>query len=208
MTSSWLLSQRKQNPAWDVSNFGDINNSLGGLEDHYIINGAVNECRAGFEAIPIGNPYGFMVCKKQKYENGEGLDVVQNSEDLSRYNGYHKNSVDLYRPWRETPIQMTNPDYYSDRKTPNQSYLHQFDYLEREVRYRGDGIKTHYPRGSKNYEKHGFSYSENPPYKYDVTQLHQKYPRWKAVQIYDGMSQEEADEIDRTFHDSVTASTW
>jgi hypothetical protein len=208
MTSSWLLAQRKKTPSWDISNFGDPNNSLGGWEDHYIVNGAVNECRAGFEAIPIGNPYGFMVCKKQKYKNGEGLDVIQNPVDASKFNGHYRKVADLYDPTREAPIQISNPVGYHNRKAPNQSYLHQFDYFEREMHYVGDGIKAFYPRGSTRYQDYGFAYSDDPPYKYDITQLVQKYPTWKAAQIHNGMSQEEADEIDRTFNNSVSSSTW
>jgi hypothetical protein len=208
MTSSWLLSQRKKNPAWDVSNFGDTTGSLGGWEDHHIINGAVRECRSGYEAIPIGNPYGFMVCKKQKYENGYGTDVVHNPIDPSIFNGYNKYSADLYRPWRETAIQITNPDYYYDRTTPNKSYLQQYDYIARGTQYSGDGIKPIHTPGPRKYKEYGYSYSKNPPYKYDISQLHQKYPIWKETQLYHGMSQKEADEIDRTFNESVPSGTW
>lgn len=208
MTSSWALSQRKKMGVWDISNFGDPNNSLGGWEDHYIINGAVRECHPDFEAIPIGNPYGFMVCKRRKYPDGKGFDTVHNPIDPSQFNGYNKYSADLYRPWRETQIQITDPYNYYDRTVPNEAFLHQFDYLARPIHYDGTGIKPVHTPGPRKYHEYGFAYSPNPPYKYDVTQLHQKYPVWKETQMYHGLSQEDADEIDQKFNDSVPSSTW
>ena len=209
MTSSWALTQRKKmGNVWDVSNFGDPNNSAGGWEDHYIIDGATRECHPDFEAIPIGNPYGFMICKRRKHPNGQSLDVNQNPIDPSQFNGYNKFSPDLYRPWRETQIQITDPYNYYDRTVPNEAYLHQFDYLARPIQYDGTGIRPLHTPGPRKYYEYGFSYSPNPPYKYNVTQLHQRYPVWKQTQMYHGLSQEDADEIDQKFHDSVPASTW
>lgn len=195
---------------WDISNFGDTNNSLGGWEDHYITDGASHECHPDYEAIPIGNPYGFMVCKKKKYPNGRGLDSAYDPIDPSVYNGYNRYQADLYQPWQETPIQMTNPYNYYDRTVPNETFFHQRDYLSRETQYSGTGVRPIHTPGPRKYLEYGFAYGQRatPPYKYDVTQLHQRYPQWREIQIYHGASQAEMDELDKTYDQSVPVSTW
>lgn len=223
MTSSWQLTNRKKmNWAWNISNFGDPDNALGGWEDHYIIDGANRECHPNYEAIPIGNPYGFMVCKKRKVPvstsaasqshgspgGGQGLDVPIDPIDPSMFNGYNKYSADLYRPWRETQIQITDPYYYYDRTTPNETFLHQRDYLARGIRYDGTGIHPIHTPGPRKYFEYGYSYTPQPPYKYDVTRLHQTYPIWKNTQIYHGLPQSSADQLDVEYNKSVPVSTW
>ncbi len=216
MTSSWLLEQRKKNwPIWSISNFGNPDNSLGGWEDHYIVDGAHRECHPDYQAIPMGNPYGFMVCKKKKYPDGRGLDTPHDPIDPSGYNGYNKYQADLYRPWRETAIQITDPYNYYDRTIPNEEFLHRRDYIARETQYNGTGVTPIHTPGPRKYREYGFAYSDagegvvaKPPYKYDVTQLHQRYPQWKEIQIYHGVSQEEMDEVDKTYFESVPSSTW
>ena len=104
---------------WRIKNFSHPKlDSLGGWEDHYIKDGANGECHPDYEAIPIGNPYGFMVCKKRLGSAGKPLDMVQHPIDASKWNGYNKYMADLYRPWRKTAIQMYDPYYYSDRRAP------------------------------------------------------------------------------------------
>lgn len=209
MTSSWALTQRKKmGKTWDIANFSNPGNSLGGWEDHYIINGACRECHPDFEAIPMGNPYGFMICKRRTYPDGVPLDVVNDPIDPSQWNGYNKYMADLYRPWRKTQIQTADPYNYYDRTVPNEQMLHRYDYLAREIAYDGTGIKPIHTPGPRKYYEYGFSFSPNPPYKYDVNQLNQKYSIWKDTQKYHGMPQEKLDEIDQKYHDSVPAGTW
>lgn len=201
MTSSWLLSKRKE--MGDTWVFGDQSDPLGGWEDHYIINGAMRECGANYKAIPIGNPYGFMVCVKRRGESGRYLDVQQSNIDPSQFNGYHRYSADMYRPWRKTQIQTSDPYNYYNRTTPNEAYLHREDYLARDIQYNANGIKPmHTPSGTnERYNEYGYSYTPNPPYKYDISRLHQSYPVWKDDKRYHGASQASLDHIDETFHD-------
>lgn len=211
MTSSWALTKRKQmGQVWNIANFGDPDNALGGWEDHYITPGHTHECHPDYEAIPIGNPYGFMMCKKKKYPDGRGLDAVHDPVDPSQFNGYNKYMADLYRPWRETQIQITDPYNYYDRTTPNEQFLHTHDYLARETEYSGTGVKPIHTPGHRKFHEYGFSYTSpgNPPYKYDVTQLHQRYPQWKELQVYHGASQAQMDALDQAHLQSVPASTW
>ena len=209
MTSSWLLSKRKEMfDTWSISNFGDPDNSLGGWEDHYIINGAVRECRAGFKAIPIGNPYGFMICKRMKRPDGRSIDTVPDPIDPSQFNGYNKFSPDLYRPWRKTAIQMTNPTNYYDRTIPNSDYLHQRDYISRDTMYNATGIKPIHTPGPRKYVEYGFGFTPDPPYKYDIHRLNQAYPNWKREQKYHGMPEKVLNELDQTHLESVTGGTF
>ncbi len=46
--------------------------------------------------------------------------------DPSQFNGYNKYMADLYRPWRETAIQITDPYNYYDRTVPNENFLHRY----------------------------------------------------------------------------------
>ncbi len=209
MTSSWSLSQRKKmKDVWSISNFGDPNNPLGGWEDHYITPGGTHECHPNYQAVPIGDQYGFMVCRKKKREDGRGIDTPTNDIDPSVYNGYNKYQADMYRPWRKTQIQMTNPRPYYDRTTPNEQILRQRDYIARGIQYDGTGTRPKHTPGDRPYMEYGYSYSDNPPYKYDVTLLHQKYPVWKNEQKFRGSSQQDLDNLDIHHNENITSSTW
>lgn len=208
MTSSWLLQQRKKMGVWNIDNFGNTNNSLGGWEDHYITPGHTHECHPDFEAIPIGNQYGFMVCKKRKHPDGTNLDLPYKPIDPSIYNGYHKFQADLYAPCGELPRQISNPDYYYNRVIPNEEYFHQNDYIAREVKFNGTGINPIHTPGDRLYNEYGFDYTPLPPYKYDVQRLHQPYVLWRNEQKFKGVTDEELDEFDRKYNKSSSYGVW
>lgn len=208
MTSSWLLQQRKKMGVWDIQNFGNPNNALGGWEDHYITPGHTHECHPDFEAIPIGNPYGFMVCKKRKHPDGTNLDLPYKPTDLSLYNGYHKFQADMYSPCGVLPRQISNPEYYYNRVIPNEIEFHKDDYIARGINYNGTGIKPVHTPGTRKYNEYGFDYTPIPPYKYDVQHLHQPYNVWRDEQKFKGMSEEQLDEIDKTYTDSSPYGFW
>lgn len=210
MTSSWLLTKRKEmGDVWSIGNFSNpTRDSLGGWEDHYIINGGVRECGPNFEAVPIGNPYGFMVCRRRWRDNDTSLDMPANPIKPSDFNGYHKFSADLYEPWKKTQTQLYDPYWYYDRVTPNESYLHANDYLAREIEYNSTGIKPVHTPGPRKYHEYGFSYTSQPPLKYDVQRLEQAYPIWKEDKMYHGASQKEMDNFDTSYMKSSVAGTW
>lgn len=208
MTSSYSLTKRKQMlKDWNISNFANPDNPLGGWEDHYITPGHTHECHPDYEAIPIGNPYGFMVCKRKYDANGKSGDMVKNPIDPLPYNGYNKYSADLYRPWLKKQIQITDPYAYHDRVVPNEDYLHQRDYLAREIKYDGIGNRPLRTPGNRKYFEYGFSYTQNPPYNYDITRLHQPFPIWAEEKIYHGESPENIEKI-RENAGSVYSSVW
>ena len=225
MTSSWSLTQRKKNNhIWSIDNFGDRNNTLGGWEDHYIVNGAHRDCHPDFEAIPIGDPYGFMVCKRRtdeinkrkKIRESEATKGTKSIKGIE--NAYHVRSSDLYDPRNEKPRQISNPDDYYSRDIKNGDYLRQNDYISRSIDYNGVGVISHHKLRVKNnvYGGNGNSHFRGqsnsimyPPYKYDVTHLNQKYPLWKKEQINGGyLTQEEADDFDQNYNESLTSSVW
>lgn len=212
MTSSLALKKRKEMcPIW---NFGYADSPLGGWEDHYITPGGTHECHPNYKAIPIGNPYGFMVCIKRRQppqpkayiggnlpgENQNGSShfeenpqdgYSQGSSHLEEnpQDGYHKYMVNLYDPNIKEPIQPYNPYYMKDRRTPYQADLIREDYLDRDFKYNGTGIQPiHVPPGNgdqgQKYFEYGYSYIDKPPYKYDVSRLQQPYPVWKAEKEY------------------------
>lgn len=201
MTSSWLLKNRKlHKDRWAISNFGDPDNALGGWEDHYIIPGGTRECHPDYIAHPIGSPYGFMICAKRKFPNGQGLDAGNTMcpPQIADDNGYHRYSADLYDPKKETQTQMYNPDNYYRRTTPNEEYFHTHDYLSRPIHYNSTGIRPIHVGGDRKYNEYGFSYTTTPPALYDVQRLHQAYPIWKDEQSYLGrMTQSQIDSFDR-----------
>lgn len=210
MSSSLMLSKRRQMMTADGKNklwsFGDPNNPLGGWEDHYITPGHTHECHPNYKAHPIGNKYGFMVCVKRKDENGRNIDQGS-CADVSKYNGYHKFSSRLYdvSDPAAPPIQDFNPDSYDQRRMPYEAHFIQRDYVSRPFAYNGTGVRpVHTPGREKNergtgFQEHGFSYTTNPPYKYDVTRLEQPYPVWKAERLRAGVSQESLDAFDREY---------
>ena len=185
---------------WNIKNFSQPEESLGGWADHYVTPGGTHECHPDYYAIPIGNPYGFMMCVKRLGDGGKRLDVVQNPIDPSKWNGYNKFSADLYRPWRDTQIQMYNPYYYHDRRTPHEAELIQKDYLRLPIEYNNTGVKPIHTPGKPpertRFSEYGYSYTPYPPYKFDVTREEQPYPVWKATQEYHGKKK---DELDQTY---------
>lgn len=213
MTSSWLLTQRKKIPAYQMHNFADVNNSLGGWEDMYIIDGATRECRQGFTAVPIGNPYGFMVCKRNIGPDGKSIDDVRNPVDPSVYNGYNKYSADMYDPSKEVATQRYDPWGYYDRVVPMEEYYHRNDYLARDIKFNGTGINpVHTPFSGVQplvkYSEYGYDWSGGPPLKWNVQRQEQGYPAWKNIQEYHGANPESLDEIDQGYTLSSTMGTW
>ena len=95
----------------DTWKFGFPEDPLGGWESHYISPGGCRSCHPDYVAIPIGSPYGFQVCVKRKGSCGKTLDKPQVEIDPSEWNGYNKYQADLYRPWRDTEIQMYDRYY-------------------------------------------------------------------------------------------------
>lgn len=224
MTSSWLLQQRKKmSDVWANSNFGDPNNPMGGMEDYYITPGHTHECHPNYEAIPIGNPYGFMVCKKRKLPNGMDIDVAGSQFiDWAQYNGFHRFQADLYAPpWDSQgnpplPRQISNPVGYYDRVIPYEKTFHRDDYIARETKFNGTGIKpNHTPNDMGNnvqpkcrYNEYGFDYTPTPPYKYDVQRLIQPYDLWRSEQKFKGMPEWQLNEIDKHYNKSSTMGVW
>lgn len=190
MTSSLALTKRKEmGNVWNIKNFSyPGEDSLGGWEDHYIKDGANGECHPNYYAIPIGNPYGFMVCVKRKGDAGKTLDVPQHEIDPSVWNGYNKYMADLYRPWRDTAIQMYDPYYYFDRRAPYEAQHIQNDMLRLPMAYNGTGVSPIHTPGKPpektRFFEYGYSYATQPPYKYDTTRQQQPYPTWKNTQEF------------------------
>jgi len=207
MTSSSSLTQRKR--MGDTWRFGFPEDPLGGWESHYLnVNSGCHECVPGYVAIPIGEPYGSQICVKRKGDCGKTLDKVQVETDPSVWNGYNKYQADLYRPWRDTQIQLYNPYYYADRRTPHQSELITGDYLHLPSKYNANGINPIHTPGDTRFYEYGFSYAKNPPYKWNVQELEQRYPIWKQEKIYHGYPQEVMDEFDRRYQQKNMMGTW
>lgn len=190
MTSSLALTKRKQmGDVWDIKNFSYPGmDSLGGWEDSYIINGGCRTCAPGYYSIPMGNPSGFSMCVKRLGSAGKPIDIVQHPVDPSEWNGYNKYMADLYRPWRDTAIQMYDPYYYWDRRTPHEAELIQKDILRLPMKYNGTGVEPIHTPGippeRTRFFEYGFSHTSEPPYKYDTTRQQQPYPAWKDIQKY------------------------
>ena len=194
MTSSWSLHKRHQHDdTWNIDNFSLQSSPLGGWEDHYIINSAHRECRPGFLTMPIGNKYGFAICKRQQHNTQPSSYIPE---------GYHKFRSDLYSPYDVLPIQISNPYYYYDRKIPNEEYYHLNDYIARDINYNGTGIDYVYtPMNNRKAREYGFSYTSNPPYRYDVTRLHQVSDVWNDIRERHGQHP-------ITSNTSITSSTF
>jgi hypothetical protein len=177
MTSSFRLKKRYEQGVWD----------LGPWNDTYIVpNGA---CWPGHLTTYIGNAGGVKVCRRVWHENTE-------APDLTEFNGYHKFSADLYRPWSKSQAQMYNPDYYHDRRTKDERWLIEHDYLHLPINYDGIGMNpVHTPPGAskigdqpKKFLEYGYDSTPSAPLKYDVTRLRQAYPVWKDEQEFIGIS--------------------
>lgn len=202
MTSSLALKKRKEMcPIWNFEQPGD---SLGGWESHYITPGGTHECHPDYEATPIGNPYGFMICRKRQLPQPKP-ELQYNNSDENNSNGYHKYQVNLYDPNIKTPVQPYNPYYMKDRRTPYQADLIREDYLDRDFKYNGTGVKAiHTPPGTgdsgEKYYEYGYSYIDRPPYKYDITRLQQPYPVWKAEKEFLYGESETLDKFDQQYN--------
>jgi len=172
---------------WNIKNFSQPDEPLGGWADSYVTPGGTHECHPDYFAIPIGNPYGFMMCVKRIGDGGRRLDTPQAEIDPSEWNGYNKYMADLYRPWRKNQIQMYDPYYYHDRRTPHEAQLIQEDYLRLPMEYNSTGVKPIHTPGKPpkrtRFFEYGFSETP-PPYKFDVTREEQPYPVWKNTQEY------------------------
>jgi len=214
MTSSWMLQQRKKMvDVWNVDNFGSSKDPLGGWEDHYLTPGHTHECHPDYEAIPIGNPYGFMICKKKTHPNGTHLDLPYKPTDYSKYNGYHKFQVDLYAPPDKNgdgplPRQISNPDYFYNRVIPNEEEFHRDDYIARNTLYNGTGIKPIHTPGPRRYSEYGFDFTPLPPYKYDIQRLQQPYILWRNQQKFKGVPDDVLDRFDQEYSHSSTMGVW
>ena len=211
MTSSAQLAKRKKNKhIWAL---GDESLPLGGWEDHYIIDGARRNCHPDYITIPIGHAYGFAVCKKKRSQDPtkdlhsapRGVDPRGNH--VSRWNGYHKGSTDMYSPWNKYPRQITNPQHYTQRVPPNYHNNMLNDYTTRQFNYNGTGVyHTRTTRDgqmlpvSARQHEYGMSYLKTPPPKYDVRRGEQPYPIWKAEREY--QSGQSHDSVDLTHHES------
>lgn len=196
MTSSFMLQKRKE--MGDVWKIACDDDGLGGWSNHYITPGHTHECHPNYTSISMGSPYGFTMCVKRKGIGGKYLDVPQSEIDPSVYNGYNKFQADLYRPWRQTQIQMYNPFNYYDRTTNNEQEFIQNDYIARATKYNSTGIQPIRTPGPRKYAEYGFDFTNTPPpFKYDENQLQQRYPLWKTEQIYMGQSQDAMDKFDQ-----------
>ena len=209
MTSSWSLTKRKEmKDVWNIKNFGESE------LDSYIVNGACRECHPSYKATPIGNSYGFLMCSKRTYSNGQDLQApVPSDKNIADYNGYHKYKPDLYSANPDVlPVQLADPYGFYDRKVPNESYLHRNDYLAREIRYDGIGVnplRTPNNRGANGpYAEYGFAFDSQPPLKINVQHLHQKYPLWKSEMINRGVPQNVMDDFDTKYTDASTMGVW
>lgn len=230
MTSSWALSKRKERPdIWGVGNLTESvseNSPLGGWEDHYVTPGHTHECHPDFKAIPIGNPYGFMMCVRKKasqLNECRGYARIGGSvPDPQKLNGVVRFSNDLYDPRRIQPRQDFNPTPIAQRQgldprraaIPNLQYLIENDYIYRPFNYNGTGIgpafategtpnpnipSPPYTRdGEGRFPSYAYSALRNPPYKFDITRLEQPYPVWREEKKRLGiLSDEGADMIDQ-----------
>jgi hypothetical protein len=201
MTSSLSLTKRKQmGDVWNIKNFSHPELPLGGWEDHYIVNGGHRECHPNFYAIPIGNPYGFMMCVRRRDEEGRALDTAPGIPDFSHMNGLHRNSADLYDPSKAEQTQMFNPYPYDNRNVSNFRELIRDDYYRLPIKYNGTGIKP--VRNHGHGKEFGFSHLENdPPLKFNITRLIQPYPIWKEEQEYLHSLGKTSNPLDHTKHD-------
>ena len=63
MSSSFRLQKRKEEKQFYNITPGNK------FEDQYIINGAMRQCRPGFQAVKLGSPNGFSICRRIDIEN-------------------------------------------------------------------------------------------------------------------------------------------
>lgn len=197
MTSSWLLSNRK-----DIG-IGRIIGEKGEYNDMYITPGGTRECHPDYEATPINDQkgYGFLLCTRRNPSEprlGSGVPPKNPIE------GVNLQQRDLYRTNKQ-PIQLFSPLSVQERIIPHEQYLRQHDYYSRDITFDGIGIRS----SPTPAELHKYRSDINhPPPKFDIHQLHQRYPVWKQELLNNGESQEHLDNIDRTHNYSIGTGFW
>jgi hypothetical protein len=205
MTSSFIIKKLDENkrlwgPQLPTS-------TLGGIEDRYLkIQG---DCHPDFTATPIGHPLGAKLCVRRQDTCGRAIgDTLEKhaKQEVRDTNGYFRGCVNLYDVRQRYPTQDWNPQYYSDRRTPWEADLVRSDHIHDPIRYNGTGIellRTPHQlldKDNKYYEyKLSFTPVEDrktgmrvatswndvvPPYKYNVTKLHQDFVSWKRETEY------------------------
>lgn len=197
MTSSFTI--KKINEQRDLWNYALPNATLGGMEDRYIR--TQGECHPDFAAIPIGNPQGANLCVRRLDPCGNTIGTMlqrKSEKQIEDSQGFYRGSVNLYDVKDMVPYQQINPEEYSSRRIPWEGDLVRRDYLHRQINYGATGItpvRTPHELldADKPYWSYDFVYtpiedpltgrrvatklSDNvPPPKYDITQLHQRYP--------------------------------
>lgn len=207
MTSTFVIKKiQQQRNLWTYALPGA---TLGGMEDRYIRSDG--ECHPDFAAVPIGNPTGTKMCVRKTDSCGNSIGdtmMAKSRQNIDETQGYFRGSVDLYDVRAMEPYQQINPDAYSSRHIPWEADLIRRDYLHRPINYGGTGINpTRIPHQKFDEDKPYWSYdwtftpvedpltgkriatspTQNvPPPKYDVTQLHQRYPIAKREAEYVG----------------------
>ncbi len=205
MTSSFVIKKiDEQRNLWT---YARPHATLGGMEDRYLR--TEGECHPDFAAVPIGNPTGMKMCVRKPDACGNTIGDTQEAKQkqlIEGTQGYFRGSVDLYDVYRMEPYQQINPEAYATRRTPWEADLIRRDYLHKPINYGGSGInpvRTPHQKLDANspYWEYDFTFtpmedkltgrriatkfSENvPPPKYDINQLHQRYPVWKREGEY------------------------
>ena len=219
MTSSLSLHKRKEMAdVWNVKNFSLPGATLGGIEDHYVTNIGLTNCRPGFEAVPIGNRYGMGICRRitdlDKLQEDENWRLMAESK---WWNGMSKYQADLYDSKALEQKTISNRWKYHLRTgaeddprypgVPNMEYYVLNDYIARDFRFNGTGVEpmrtpfSSTPRGTDKYYEYGFSYTNNPPPKFDTTRLVQPYPVWREEMLGMGLkTPEQLRELDEKWN--------
>jgi len=216
MTSSFRLQKRLENGQ---------DYSARGYWSHYVEASGSKPCHPDYIAQSIGHADGVKICHRKYVEREVVADSGPNfakrqpqkyitypnspdreADDPAKYNGYNKFSADLYRPWRNTQIQLDNPYAYSDRRPPWQAYNISHGFLKPKVNYNATGLEqlrtasegSFRDGGEENYRftTTALGYTKDPPSstgglrgwsdrsEYDVTKLVQPIPMWVNEQRY------------------------
>lgn len=207
MTSSFTIKKiNEQRSLWTPALPGA---TLGGLEDRYLK--IVGECHPDFNAVPIGNPDGAKLCVRKTDACGLSIGdtmMERSRREIDNTQGYYRGSVNLYDVREMVPYQQINPEAYSSRRIPWEGDLVRRDYLHRPLNFGGIGINpVRIPHQlfdeDKPYWSYDFTFTPRedpltgkriatspkdnvPPPKYDITQLHQRYPVAKREAEYVG----------------------
>ena len=192
MSGSNELYRRLRSPTSVVI---DGSSPLGGIEDAYIINGAVRECHPDFMAIPIGHsPNGFQICQRKKLCPPQKPPVSPMATTSQSY--------DLYKDKPESIPRYTylggQPNALPDRRYPNQAHLQGADYYRDCTLFRAIGLeRIDKMPGDFGYRENKYYFSAPPPL-YDITQAVQPYPMWRREQLRMGtFTTEQMDEFEK-----------